>query len=1339
MSQTSSPTHTSASNQSNSPPNDQFYQTLSKLKTMLNTLTQDSAERLPNLNPPPYDGSTSFRNYLKQFNLHATAMRWRPGRCCQILPLFLKGEALALYSSLSSDQKKDWEGLCNTLAEKLAPLDTVDRSRRLLSARQQRVGESVTEFIQAIRSLVEAAYPTSKGYTATQQEAEAISRFRDGLLPTLRHYVLRQETPDTLDGVWKLARKEEQLQKTELERHTRNSDPRSSSVTLEKVREEQKKVRELTLIYDALHNGIWPNDPAEKSRLEELCSRHVLRNGTIYFHDPDDESSVPRLVIPYSLRDTLIREYHADSLHGAHLGIEKTLTKLRSPLSIAPVNIFSDCSSYLQETAQAIRTAWETVAENIVKAGNIQRDFADDIRRAVPHNIKVNDLVLLYQTQPPKKTAHKFRQPWQGPYRVVSVKPPNATIKEIRELGKVIVVHLNKLKPYNECATLPLRSHDTPLPVTDADPSVEEQIEDPVGPIDQPSVQQEPEDTITHPQISNEPELFGNRYPKRTRQQPTRYEDYVISRINMVSTSSFNSVTIKIGNCTPKNTQHPQIFVFAIVMDVSRPAKRPRKIPVCMNCGRSHHIRSECRCPCRFCGLHFHELPGDGCYRDHWHSRDEPLSPLPPPVEEKFNLSGYAKRCTSYVNEIYNEEKKLEFEKLPELEVSFEEVGLRLRPVIRFSLSAFQGDKTLFAKTHSLISITLRTKITEDNLSYARRDFLCFVSLTGDIVLLRLSNNWPIGLGKEPKVVTGIEVRKSLEHGRYELLLSNLEKWRSSSGRWRVPETTQWILPEGLSYILGQKPNNSIRDSRHEVEEFTRLAESLHFNQRQIEAGKIALENSVSVTQGPPGTGKTYVTALLALVVARSLPPGQLVLCTAVTNVAVDNLARQVLSYISKLDIIDSWRTRKGKQYVFSDRILRFYPKFFDLSDISPELRPFAHVNRQYIREDIRLIFTTVAKAGSHKFQAKYRPAAIFIDEASILHPLALLGSFSNSVSEDPKYPPTSVRRLIVVGDESQLQAMVHPAVHQKFSSVANSVQGILRNFLPQQAQTMLNVSYRGPAELFGFAFDRFYTEPISCMPPVQTVLPPPFSQHRLWLLPMENSEAQFEADPAVTSEYLGGTLVNFEEAAATIEILKFLMFHSVPPADIVVLSMYAGQRRLLKAKLTEEFPEVVQGLEVHTVDSFQGSQSPIVIICLVRNHADSLGFLQDSNASISKVRGNPRLNVALTRARRGLFVLGHRINFGSFPAHGSFGEDHTLQALYQFCEGQNSVLPYSRWLETLQEDTVKSVIDDVLKQLSVDSSLEPHTPAVLYNNEEKMSKDLLENDMPEEQLDAVL
>jgi len=110
--------------------------------------------------------------------------------------------------------------------------------------------------------------------------------------------------------------------------------------------------------------------------------------------------------------------------------------------------------------------------------------------------------------------------------------------------------------------------------------------------------------------------------------------------------------------------------------------------------------------------------------------------------------------------------------------------------------------------------------------------------------------------------------------------------------------------------------------------------------------------------------------------------------------------------------------------------------------------------------------------------------------------------------------------------------------------------------------------------------------------------------------------------------------------------LCQIIQEHRVPPASIGVITFYRAQVALLKSMLTGEEGAV----QVATVDSFQGRENDVILLSLVRT--EGAGFLADYR----------RLNVALTRAKHCLLLLGHAQALAS--ADSSFS--HLVRSLEQ-------------------------------------------------------------------------
>jgi superfamily I DNA and/or RNA helicase len=114
-------------------------------------------------------------------------------------------------------------------------------------------------------------------------------------------------------------------------------------------------------------------------------------------------------------------------------------------------------------------------------------------------------------------------------------------------------------------------------------------------------------------------------------------------------------------------------------------------------------------------------------------------------------------------------------------------------------------------------------------------------------------------------------------------------------------------------------------------------------------------------------------------------------------------------------------------------------------------------------------------------------------------------------------------------------------------------------------------------------------------------------------------------------------------QAARVVAEIRRLTGRGVAPADMAVIATYRAQVRLLRDALADL---VAAGLDIATVDAFQGREREVVIVDLVRSNDDAeIGFLSDTR----------RMNVALTRARRFLLVIGDSATIGAHPYYADF------------------------------------------------------------------------------------
>ena len=187
--------------------------------------------------PKSYDGSEDFVCYLKTFNRVATAHGWMPARCAQILPLYLTGSALAIYEGMPDREKNSWKVLVEGLASRLKKMSTKEMALEKLAERRQEFGESLEEFSNDLKKLVERAYPDAsfelnisalkleddqKKNLKTEIENMAkrfreeicLEKFKYGLLPEIREKIIFMKVPSSLAEAVSQAKRVEELNLT---------------------------------------------------------------------------------------------------------------------------------------------------------------------------------------------------------------------------------------------------------------------------------------------------------------------------------------------------------------------------------------------------------------------------------------------------------------------------------------------------------------------------------------------------------------------------------------------------------------------------------------------------------------------------------------------------------------------------------------------------------------------------------------------------------------------------------------------------------------------------------------------------------------------------------------------------------------------------------------------------------------------------------------------------------------------------------------------------------------------------------------------------------------------
>ena len=412
-----------------------------------------------------------------------------------------------------------------------------------------------------------------------------------------------------------------------------------------------------------------------------------------------------------------------------------------------------------------------------------------------------------------------------------------------------------------------------------------------------------------------------------------------------------------------------------------------------------------------------------------------------------------------------------------------------------------------------------------------------------------------------------------------------------------------------------------------------------HFG-RDAALSVLRSDQPVAAVWGPPGTGKTtlMVDWLLSL-----FPPGQQaqwprVLIAAPTHVAVTKLLADLLAGGEHL-----WAT--AVRYGSEDRVAgtplepiwhrRLLQALHDAPDRAGDA-PHAGRWRQLLAARDGREAATRWLLGSRRIHAATCVGLARADYGLAREPfdIAVIDEAGKAFGAELMLPASLARRVVLVGDHNQLPPTVTTDALDGgigYRLPLAEVEALLRhNFvhdlyerLPAPAKGMLTLQYRMHADIGALVSRMFYDSRLD--------------SDRLggaWALTARRLVfADFSAMPAYRHRRPAGSqsLENATERAALHTLLYRLKQRAGRDAPgVLVICPYQAQQEAIQRELAEH-PE--RGLQprVSTVDAEQGGQADVVILLMTRS-SGNVEFLLDRH----------RLNVALSRAREAVIVLGH-------------------------------------------------------------------------------------------------
>ncbi|MBI5595257.1 MAG: AAA family ATPase [Elusimicrobia bacterium] len=415
----------------------------------------------------------------------------------------------------------------------------------------------------------------------------------------------------------------------------------------------------------------------------------------------------------------------------------------------------------------------------------------------------------------------------------------------------------------------------------------------------------------------------------------------------------------------------------------------------------------------------------------------------------------------------------------------------------------------------------------------------------------------------------------------------------------------------------------------------------------------------VSLIHGPPGTGKTTV---LAEVVRRACASGLRVLATAPSNVAVDNMLEKLLS--SGLRVVrlgHPARTLESLRHATLAAQVAEDGQFASVQEMDAWRE---RLHRRLAREGNRRMQGSEREETRREADRLWREARRTEDAIGrriVLSAQAVLsthgglssnqlrGDFDLVVLDEASQAPeplswvalTRAGRAVFAGDARQLPPTLYSQDAAK-DGLAVTLLERLEKALPEELQTLLRVQYRMNETIMRFSSEQFYGGKLLADPSVAShlaselegVAADDLTAAALVFVDTAGTGWEEELDELLQSRSNRG------EAELAARLARRLLDAGLAPKALAVLTPYTAQVRLIKSLLR------VPGLEVGSVDGFQGREKEATILSLVRsNDRGEVGFLTDTR----------RMNVATTRARRLSIVLGDSVTISAHPFYREF------------------------------------------------------------------------------------
>ena len=501
-------------------------------------------------------------------------------------------------------------------------------------------------------------------------------------------------------------------------------------------------------------------------------------------------------------------------------------------------------------------------------------------------------------------------------------------------------------------------------------------------------------------------------------------------------------------------------------------------------------------------------------------------------------------------------------------------------------------------------------------------------------------------------------------------------------------ETSYKLMLEALDRVMKAKNNRLayLRDLFYSHQKAGRFSfEPMKFpwlNPTQERAvNEVLWAKDVAIVHGPPGTGKT--TTLVEAINETLMRESQVLVC-AQSNMAVDWISEKLVDrginvlrignptrvndkmlgftyerrFESHADYPQLWAIRKAIRELRKNRKKgseNYHQKMDRLKSRAAEIE--LRINAELFGE-ARVIACTLVGSAHHLLEGM-KFGTLFIDEAA------------QALEAACWIPMRRASRVILAGDHCQLPPTVKSIAALRAGLGKTLMERIAEN--KPEVVTLLKIQYRMNDEIMRFSSDWFYGGKVESAPQIKYRSVLDYDHPITWIdtsneenqITIEGEDAPEDSASTASSvsaanlnsdlnfkeQFVGESFGRINKAEAELTLLTLAKYFTKigkqrvleERIDVGIISPYRAQVQYLKKliKKYEFFKPYRRLISVNTVDGFQGQERDVILISLVRsNDEGQIGFLKDLR----------RMNVAMTRARMKLIILGNKDTMTKHP-----------------------------------------------------------------------------------------